>query len=188
MRFLWGCVLAICFVLVGLFTFDAISRIDGVFSYYPTQERQSAFLRNYSPVPVISRWAIETDGTDAGAGSERGEKFVPSEGERSATFVMDSEKNLPLMNALRDDIAAQLLTDGATILSRSGDAGSGFRFAYRIGSNEGLATLLPLTIDRRVMRNRPLPDGEREFDADIRISEKWVPREAEAIQASLATR
>jgi hypothetical protein len=149
MRILWGSVLAIAFVLVSLCTLDAVMKIDGVWYYYPTPEKRSAFLRNYSPMPVIDSFkSKESSTSDASVGSGAGEKFVTNERDFRADFAIEPEKRLPLMIALRDDLSAHLIRDGAIILTSSGDAASGFQFTYRLGRKAGSVTVSPLSTDQ----------------------------------------
>jgi hypothetical protein len=189
MRLLWGSVLAIAFVLVAFCTFGAIMNIDGVWYYYPTPERQSAFIRDYSPKRVIDMFeSNESSSLGAEMGSGAGQRFVTNERQFDAHFVIESEKRLPLMTALRDDLSANFVHDGAIILTSNGDAGSGFHFTYRLGRNAGSATISPLTIDKGVKRNRFLPEGMQDVSAVITVSEKWFPHEPDSIHASLAAR
>jgi hypothetical protein len=174
---------------VALCTLGAIMRIDGVLYNYPTPEKQSAFVRDYSPMAVIDSFkSKESSTSDASMGSGAGEKFVTNERDFRADFAIEPEKRLPLMIALRDDLSAHLIRDGAIILSSSGDAGKGFRFIYRLGRNAGSITVSPLRTDQSMGLNRRLPEGFEEIVAEVAVSEKWFPREPDSIRASLAIR
>ena len=67
------------------------------------------------------------------------------------------------MGALGDDVSAQLLSNGAQILSRSGDPRSGFYFDYRLGKSVGSVTIFPFatTPADSVHRGRPLAKRAR---------------------------
>jgi hypothetical protein len=184
-------VIAAALLVAAFWTFAAIMQRDGVCYYYPRPDRQSDFLQNYSPKSVmdsfVSKDSISSE-FSAGNGSGAGRRFVPNEREFNGYFAIDTEKRLALMTALRDGLSLQLTQHRAVIVSRSGDAGSGFHFTYRLGQNVGSAAVLPVAINQRVRRNMPLPVGTQDIVAAVKVSEKWFPRESDSIQASIAVR
>ena len=105
---------------------------DRVHTFYPTPETESTFLKNYTPTNVLNEFKEEEgasfgDSRAAGAGQE----YVTHAATFEGYFALRSEKWMPLMNALRDDAAVQLVGNGARILSQGGDARAGFHFDYQ---------------------------------------------------------
>jgi hypothetical protein len=95
--------------------------------FIPLPEKESAFLKNYSPQPVIEQFECNLPSSYAHPiESSAGRKFVTNKAEFESFFAMRSDKWMPLMNTLNDDMSAQLLHNGAQILSQSGDPRSGF--------------------------------------------------------------
>ena len=90
------------------------------------------------------------------------------------------------MTALSSDVSAQLLRFGAQILSQSGDPRSGFHFDYKLGKSVGTVTISPLA-PSTVYRGAPLPTGTMGFTVEIKVAEKWFPKEPGMIQAKLGS-
>ena len=80
------------------------------------------------------------------------------------------------MNALRDDVTAQLQANGAEVLQQSGGPHEGFHFDYKVGKSMGTLTILPLTIDTHVRRVTPLCAGIVDVTASIEQTETWFPK------------
>ena len=180
--------------------------VDQLFVYMPTPERRSVFIQDYSPNKVIDSFASEKYvgqgmggmGSSAGylLGLDRGShRYVTNERTMEPWLNIRLDECGPLMTALRDDMLLNLIHDGAEVLSDSGDAGSGYRLRYRIGKIVGSATIAPFTpkrwrehhyADGRV-EYQPLAIGTQDMAGNIKISEKWFPREADAIRTSLQT-
>src|SRR5215472_18187232 len=100
---------------------------------YPTPETESAFLKNYTPKTVIERFqANESSNYVHAGGGAAGLKFVTHTWGFQWSFAMSSEKWMPLMNALRDDVSAQLAQNDAQILGQSGNPRDGFHFEYKL--------------------------------------------------------
>ena len=159
------------------------------YRYSPSVEHESAFLRYYSPRPVIELFAKQDPlGIGDGTGSGAGWKFVTNERKIDPTFAIQTDMSTPLMTALSEDMAAQLTRAGARIISRSGDPASGFHFSYKDGTSVGNVTLLPLSDQARSSLNPPLAEGLKAVHANIVISEKWFPQEPDAVQASMELR
>ena len=64
---------------------------------------------------------------------------------------------MPLMDALRDDVAAQLVGNGARILSQIGVAQAGFHFDYKLGKTVGSVTISPLELTPLLTQTMPRP-------------------------------
>jgi hypothetical protein len=151
---------------------------DQLHTLYPTPETETSFLKNYTPKSVIERFEAEKGssyGQHTGGGA--GPKFVTHEGEFDWHFAMRAEKWMPLMNALRDDVSAQLVGNGAQILSQSGDPRDGFSFQYKLGKSIGTLTISPLATDSLINRATPLCKGLVDVTVRIEQTETWFPKE-----------
>ena len=153
---------------------------------YATPETESAFLKNYTPQHVIERFQCnESSSHAAGTGSGAGKDFVTHQASFSWFFAMRSDKLLPLITALNDDLAAQLSLNGAQILSRSGDARTGFHYDYSLGKSLGSVTISPVSLDSGIQRAMPLPKRMVDVATKVELAEKWYPKQQTAMQASL---
>lgn len=154
---------------------------------YATPETESAFLKNYTPQHVIERFQCnESSSHGRGSGGGAGKDFVTHQASFNWFFAMRSDKLLPLMTALNDDLTAQLSLNGAQILSRSGDARTGFRYDYRLGKSIGSVTISPVSLDSGIHRATPLPKCMVDVATKVELAEKWYPKEQTAMQASLS--
>jgi len=154
---------------------------------YPTPETESAFLKNYTPKNVIEQFAAEEEGSSYGQNRSAGagRKFVTHAGGFDWHFAMRSEKWMPLMTALRDDVSAQLVGNGAQILSQSGDPRDGFHFEYKLGRSVGTLAISPLRTDSLIHRVTPLCKGLVDVTASIKQTEMWFPKEPGTITVSV---
>lgn len=155
---------------------------------YPTPDTESAFLKNYSPQHVIEPFECNLPSSRLGGkGGSAGYKFVTHNAEFRWFFVMRSDGWMPLMEALDDDASTQLLSNGAQILSRSGDPRSGFYFDYRLGKSVGTVTIFPLatTPPDSVHRGGPLPKGTVDVTVRIEVAEEWFPKEPGTFQVRI---
>jgi hypothetical protein len=144
---------------------------------YPTPETESAFLKNYTPKTVIERFqADQSSWYGQHSGGAAGRKFVTHTAGFDWYFPMRSEKWIPLMNALRDDVSAQLAHDGAQILSQSGDARDGFHFEYKLSRSIGRLTISPLSTTSLIHRATPLAPGLLDVTVRIEQTETWFPK------------
>ena len=154
---------------------------------YPTPDTESAFLKNYTPRRVIKPFECNLPswhGEEKGSGA--GYKFVTHDAGFRWLFVMQSDGWMPLMGALGDDVSAQLLSNGAQTLSRSGDPRSGFYFDYRVGKSVGTVTIFPLaTTPSDSVRGGPLPKGTVDVTVRIEVAEKWFPKAPGIIQVRI---
>jgi len=98
---------------------------------------------------------------------------------------MRFDKLLPLITALNDDLSAQLSLNGAQILSRSGDARTGFHYDYRLGKSLGSVTISPVSLDSGMHRAMPLPKCMADVATKVELTEKWYPKQQTAMQARL---
>jgi hypothetical protein len=153
---------------------------------YPTPNSVSVFLSNYTPQHVIESFESSQYGSALAKseGASAGRRFITNQREFDPYFEIQSEKRIPIMNTLSDDIYAQLVDNGALVISRNGDPHAGFQFEYRLGKSTGTVTLSPLS-PHSTQRNTPLPDGIADVTLKIAVAEKWFPKEADAMQASL---
>ena len=162
--------LAICIVVApGIW--------EQLHTFYPTPETESAFINNYTPKSVIERFQADK-GSSYGhhSGGAAGVKFVTHTAGFEWHFAILSEKWMPLMNALGDDVSAQLVHNGAQILSQSGDARDGFHFEYKLGKSIGTLTISPLSINSLIQRATPLGQGLLDVTVHIEQSETWFPK------------
>ena len=109
------------------------------------------------------------------SGGGAGRKFVTHAGGFDWHFAMRSEKWMPLMNTLRDDVSAQLVSNGAQILSQSGDPRDGFSFQYKLGKSIGTLRISPLATDSLIHRATPLCKGLVDVTVRIEQTETWFP-------------
>jgi hypothetical protein len=159
---------------------------DHLHYLYPTPETESAFLKNYKPTGVFDRFSVGhgasyLQGSSAAAGRE----FVTHTAGFEGYFPIRSEKWMPLMNALRDDLSAQLVGNGPQILSQSGDPRAGFHFDYKLGKSIGTVTIAPLATTSLIHRRTPLPKCMADVAAQIEQTEKWFPEGQGTITASV---
>ncbi len=154
---------------------------------YPTPETQSAFLQHYTPKQVFSSFACHESAVfSQHSGAAAGRKYVTRNAGFEWIFVISPEKWAPLMDALRQDAYDQLVSNGAQILSQSGDSRTGFHFDYKTEHVLGSLTIFPLAASNRVQRATPLPRGLGDVSSRIEQTEKWFPNAQGMIQASLA--
>jgi hypothetical protein len=81
------------------------------------------------------------------------------------------------MNALSDDVLAQLAQNHAQILNQSGDPRAGFHFEYKLGKSIGTLTISPLSINSHIWRATPLRPGLLDVTVRIEQTERWFPKE-----------
>ena len=185
----WGPVLVVVSVLLMGFCGLAVvpPMWDRAHTLCPTPETESAFFKSYTPKPVIEQFREPKQplGSGDNRGGQPGRKFVTHTAEFDYHFAMCSNKWTPLMNALRGNVRAQLLANGAKILHQSGDPHTGFRFDYQISKSTGTLTILPLTTEHP-QRACPLPQGIVDVNASIEQTETWLPKEPSTIAAKFS--
>ena len=84
---------------------------------------------------------------------------------------------MPLMDALSDDVAAQLVGNGARILSQIGVAQAGFHFDYKLGKTVGSVTISPLELTPLLTQTIPRPNCMVGVHTRIDVAEQWSPKE-----------
>lgn len=178
-----------CALLLILCSAIAVPEIwDRLHTLYPTPDTKSSFLRSYNPQSVIEPFKSNLPSGDNGAtNSAAGRALVTHTAEFQSFFAMRSEKWMPLMRALSEDLRAQLLQNGAQILNESGEPRRGFHFDYKLGKNFGSVKIFPLTIDTRIPRRTPLPEGTVDVATRIEVEEKWFPKEPGTIQVRVSS-
>jgi len=152
---------------------------------YPNPESGSIFLKNYTPRRVIESFASD-HANSAWAdqkGATAGRWFVTIEQVFGPFFAIQNDKRTALMQALSNDIDAQIREDGGWMISRSGDPMTGFQFKYRIGKSLGMVTLSPLAFSPD-FHNINLPSGVVDVKLTIAVTEHWYPAETDAIEAT----
>ena len=181
--------LSVLLLTVGWLIWDRVHTFSPTL-LSPTPETESAFLKNYTPsTNVLNRfndgqasWSYPwSHGTTAGAGYESVTHTATLDGH----FALSSEKFWPLMDALRDDVATQLVGNGARILSQVGETRAGFHFDYRLGKTLGSVTISPLELTPDLNRIEPLPNGVVDVYTRIDVAEKWFPKEPGLIRVSV---
>jgi hypothetical protein len=146
---------------------------------YATPETETAFLKSYTPQHVIEQFQCNErwgHGAASGNSAGAGKAFVTHEANFSSFFPMRSDKLLPLTIALNDDVAAQLNLTGAQILSRGGDARTGFHYDYKLGKSLGRVTISPVSLDSGIHRAMLLPKQMVDVATKVELAEKWYPK------------
>jgi hypothetical protein len=142
----WGPVLVVVSVLLMGFCGLAVvpPMWDRAHTLCPTPETESAFLKSYTPKRVIEQFMEPNQPLGYGdqRGGQPGRKIVTHTAGFDFHFAMRSCKWMPLMNALRDDVTAQLQANGAEVLHQSGDPHEEFHFDYKLGKSMGTLTIL----------------------------------------------
>jgi len=161
---------------------------DHLHTLYPTPDTKSSFLKSYNPQSVIAPFKSNLPSGDNGVtNSGAGRAFVTHTADFQSFFAMRSEKWMPLMRALSEDLRAQLLQNGAQILNESGEPRSGFHFDYKVGKSFGSVKILPLAIDTHIPRRIPLPEGTVDVMTRVEVEEKWFPKEPGTIQVRISS-
>ena len=94
------------------------------------------------------------------------------------------------MDALSNDMAEQLLGNGAQILSQIGGAQVGFHFDYKLGKTLGSVTITPLELTPEepasfLGHSKPVPNCMVCVRTRIDVAEKWFPKDPALTQVSL---
>jgi len=123
------------------------------------------------------------------SGGGAGRTFLAHQAGAEFHFVLQREKWMPLMKALRDDALQQLANSGAEVLSQSGDPRDGFRFDYKINKSFGSLTITPLSIAPHWLtrRDQVSPDGTVDATVKIEQTEKWFPKGFGGVQLSVTS-
>lgn len=158
--------------------------IDNGRYYYPSPERKSAFIQNYSPDVIFDAFARNDFNRSAAGsyGSTAGTEFVTNDYQKDPTLVIDWDQHGSLMAELHHEMITQLEHSHAELLSESGDTKNGFHFVYKTGNIVGVAKIQLLIAKGESLSNSPLPERLQAVTPRISISEKWFPRESAALQ------
>jgi hypothetical protein len=138
-------------------------------------DQASVFLKNYTPKQVVDSFRSTEDGYGWGE-SDGGPNGTVNNREIQSRFAIRMADRELLMLALKNDVDSQLAFYGATVLSQSGDAESGFVFHYRLGANTGTLTLSPIVLNHDVQRGLPLPSGIADVTFTVKITENQGTR------------
>ena len=178
--------IAVYFLLLGGVLFTAGWLIWNSVHLYPaTPETESAFLKDYSPENVLKRFNGGQGSYSHGGGDTAGYDSVTHTANFAGYFALCSENFMPLMDALRDDVTAQLTASGAQILSQIGVAEAGFHFDYKVGKTLGSVSISPLQLypDLGSQRNT-LSNCSVGIQTRIDVNEKWFAKESSLTQVS----
>ena len=153
---------------------------DRVHTFSPL-ETGSAFLKNYTPTNVLNRFNEGKASYSNGRGAAFGTDSVKHTANFEGSFGLCSEKFVPLMDALSDDVAAQLVGNGASILSQIGEARAGFHFDYKLGKTVGSVTITPLELTpveptSFLGHSTPVPNCMVGVHIQINVAEDWFPK------------
>lgn len=156
---------------------------------YPgTPETEGAFLKHYTPVEVLNKFNNSQAYYSNGGGDTAGSRFVTHTATFEGNFALCSEQFMPLMNALSDDVAAQLVKGGAHITSQIGVAEAGFHFDYKLGKTLGSVTVAPLQLTSdlsTLSQSIPQPKCMAGVKTRIDVVERWFPNEAGFMRVSV---
>jgi len=181
-----------CVLIVGILcpvlTVVVVATIEHYSYVYPTPDKESVFLQNYTPPPLDGY-----RGGQAGSSSSAGRTFVTNTRDFQPCLTLRSGQRDTLIKTLSDDMSVRLLRSGAEILSQSGDPHTGFHVSYKIGKSIGSATISPFAqstcagfhTDGTPVGIRELGPGTEVLAGSIAITEKWFPKEPNATQARL---
>jgi hypothetical protein len=116
MKFQWKILISLSVPVCATFTVVVcLAILNQHRTLYPTPNSVSVFLKSYTPQHVIESFGSSQYGSElveiGGASTER--RFIPNRREFNPDFAIRSENRIPLMDALSDDIYAQLVDNGA---------------------------------------------------------------------------
>jgi hypothetical protein len=170
--------IALYFVLLTVLVVTAGWHPWNIVHMYPaTPETESAFLKNYTPKNVLDRFSDGLASYSGGRGAGAGNEFVTHTANFEGDFALCSEQFMPLMDALSDDVAAQLVKNGARIMSQIGLAEAGFHFDYRVGKTSGSVTIAPLQLHPDLGNwKSPRPSCNVDIQTRVDVTEKWFPK------------
>jgi hypothetical protein len=170
-------VLAAC--LIGVAACVVWVTVDQANLVFPAPENESAFLKTYTPNPVIDRFkAAEFSQQSTGSSSGAGWGFATHEANFEPTVVIKTGDWVALMQAFRDDIASRLVARTGEIVEESGNPADGFQIKYAVGNSQGTVIIEPLT---SLAASYPgvggTGPGKVTVNLHIRLKEKWSQSE-----------
>jgi hypothetical protein len=110
------------------------------YRYSPSVEHESAFLRYYSPRPVMESFAFKQDPPSIGdgVGSGAGGKFVTNERTIDLVFAIQTDMGPALMNALNEDMLRNSPALGQRLFQGVVIPQEGFTFHTKMGRASGM--------------------------------------------------
>jgi hypothetical protein len=156
---------------------------------YPTSQNESAFLKTYSPQPMVDRFKCLACYSDSSGGmsTASGKHFVQRSTNYDATIGIRSGQQFDLMNALRTDLLGKLDAAGARVVRQTGNAHEGFRADYVSNNSVGSVSILPIaTLRPEVVQG--LPQGFEQVTLHLVIDERWYPKGSSSLEATALTR
>lgn len=151
---------------------------------YPTPQNESAFLKTYSPQPVVDRFKCTNCNAQTGSGmsASAGKQFVRRTANYDGTFGLRPGQQFDLMDALRTDLLERINAAGARAVRQTGNAHEGFRADYASSNSVGSISILPMQASP-VEGNRGWPPGFEQVTLHLVIDERWYPSGAGALEA-----
>ena len=131
-----------CFLAVMLF----LRMYGNSRTVYATPERESTFLKSYSPDATIKGFAVPNWGITGSRGDSAGSGIGEATFRKDfdPRFVIRPEDRQELITALSQGIVSTLKQTGAYLTQQTGDAENGFQFKYTQGESAGTITLGPV--------------------------------------------
>lgn len=170
-------------------TFSPSETWDRARTFSPA-ETESTFLKNYTPTNVLNRFNEGKASYGSGSGAAFGHDSVTHKVHFDGDFALCSEKFMPLMDALSDDVTTRLVGNGARILSQIGDARAGFYFDYKLGKTVGSVTIAPLELTPVnptgfLGHSMPVPNCMVGVHTSIKVAEQWFAKDPGLTQVSV---
>jgi hypothetical protein len=161
--------------IVGLIVLQVGFMIHQARLVYPRPETQSTFFKNYSPAKTIEAFDLKQGSSNGeGLGSSAGHEFVSHERKIYFQFFVNAQQRDALAAALAQDVSAQLLRSGATIVATEYTADGSVAFRYVSGHTQGEAVVEPIKTGGRDYPLPFKPQADRpEVMARVNIEEKW---------------
>ena len=155
---------------------------------YPSPQNESAFLKSYSPQPLVDRFKCLACYSDSSGGisTSAGKHFVQRSSNYDATFGLRSGEQFELMSALRSDLLGRLDATGARVVRQTGNAHEGFRADYVSNNSVGSVSILPIATLRREVA-QGVPQGFEQVTLHMVIDERWYPNGPSPLEATALT-
>jgi hypothetical protein len=156
---------------------------------YPSPQNESAFLKSYSPQPLVDKFKCLACYSDSGGGisTAAGKHFVQRSSNYDATFGLRAGQQFDLMIALRSDLLGRLDAAGARVVRQTGNAHEGFRADYVSNNSVGSVSILPIATLRHEVA-QGLPQGFEQVTLHLVIDERWYPNGISALEATAQAR
>lgn len=143
---------------------------------YATPDRESAFLKSYSPDNTIKGFAIPNWGVTGSSGNSAGAGYGEARFKKDfdSRFVIRPEDRHGLSMALTETIVAMISDTGAQLTEQTGNENDGFQFKYTAGKSAGTITLGPVRQGPSKPWFRYLNPGEIPVQVQMTIRETWT--------------